>query len=218
MTAVAAALGLLGLMLAWARSAERQLEERIEADMDAALCGEPRALLAALMLPVRGHRLGLELCALARARADVGRLGRGVRVVEASAPGVLESLRAVRDVARTVGAIVPIPAPRPSAWRAWPLRGLAVAAAAVHAGLVSGAERVPVRVWLLARALVLGVRWLGVAARGERPAWARVERAAADLGVVGDQAEDTLARVVRAAAAARALTEASRPRDASAWP
>jgi hypothetical protein len=157
-------------------------------------------------LPIEDQKFALDICARAEQARDVERLKAGVRAVEAFAPSVHEGLASMRDLARAIAAVTPVPAIRPSLWQSARLRALTGAAALLHAVLVSAAERVSLRLWLLGRALSLCVRWLRGAAWSPRgPIWSAVRANVADLRAVGLEAELTYRHVVRCLDAIGAL-------------
>lgn len=210
MTLLLFALVSLGLLLVMARLADDRRTRALERQVSDLLSPEARWTLGRLQLVLSDHQMGVELGDQALRARDRRVLRAAVLAVEAHAPSVRAGLEALATISRTV-AVLAGPRPTPvQAWRGWGPRGLAIAAAALGAVLVSGAERVRLRLWLLGAALQLGVRALQRAAGDVevRGCWAGVEAAVRDLRLVGDEAGATYARVVRALDAVGAFARA----------
>ncbi len=191
------AIALLVLLVLAGRARDRVRSRDLEETWNRVLSPAGHAALDHMVLAVREHRVGVEVLSRAARGHDEARLRRAVSVVEGFAPGLEEGLSAVRNMSLAVGALVPLPPVEPFLWRAWRLRGLSGAAFAAHVVLVAAAERLRLRVWLLGRALGFCVGLLRRSSAGCAE-WTRVEVALHDLAVVGDQAEMTYDRVVRA--------------------
>ncbi len=191
------AFALLVLLLLVARVSDRVRSRALEETWSRVLSPAGHEALDYMVLAVREHRVGVDVLSRAARARDETRLRRAVFVVEGFAPGLEEGLSAVHSMARAVSAIVPLPPVGPLLWRAWRLRSLSSGALVVHVILVAAAERVRLRVWLLGRALGYCLRSLRRSSAGCTE-WKRVEVALHDLSVVGDQAELTYERIVRA--------------------
>jgi hypothetical protein len=192
---------LLGLLIAVARARDRARSKRLASTWAHLLSPAGTEVLDYLVLAIEEHRVGLEVLSRATIARDSARLRTAVEVVEGFAPGLEEGLSAVRQMARVVSVLVPLPAVAPALWKARGLRGAAAAAIVLHAVLVGAAERARLRAWLLARALRICVASLHRssseldAGGGE---WPSVEIALQDLAAVGDETEVTYRRIVRA--------------------
>jgi len=192
---------LLALFLLLARRSEARNEQQSELLYDRLLSSRGQEVLEYLTNAVDEHRAGLEACGVALAVRDVERIKMATEAVELFAPGLTDGLRATRAMLRAISVMVPLPPVAPWVWRAWELRGLSGLTGLVHNLLVSGVERARLRVWLLARALSWSLRRLRTGADAvvlKPAAWRSIEIAVADLATVGDEAELTYGRVVRA--------------------
>ncbi len=194
---VALALALLVLLLVIGRAGERARGRSLEDTWNHILSPAGHEVLDYMVLAVREHRVGVEVLSRAVLGRDEVRLRRAVSVIEGFAPGLEEGLMAVRNMSLAVDVLVPLPPVQPFLWRAWQLRGLSGVTLAAHVVLVAAGERLRLRVWLLGRALgfCLGLLRRSSAGRAE---WKKVEIAFHDLTAVGDEAEVTYDRVVRA--------------------
>jgi hypothetical protein len=191
----------LAVMLGYARVADDRRQREIERTFDRLLSGNGQDALDTMTLALQEHRAGLQACGAALRERDGARMRMACEAVEGFAPGLQDGLRATRNLLRAVSVLVPLPPVAPSAWRAWELRGLAGLVAVAHNLAVTGVERVRLRLWLLGRALVWSLGRLRGGTRRvqvEPAAWTTIEVAVADLGTVGDEAEVTYERVVRA--------------------
>lgn len=203
------AFALLALLLVMTRADDTRRARALEGLWNSVLSDSGRETLDYFLRAIEEHRFGVGLLDRAAVERDERRLRHAVAVVEGFAPGIVEGLSAMRDMSYIIGALAPLPAIRPLAWAAWRLRGLGGLALFAHVLLVTAAERVRLRIWLLGRALGLCLRSLrrGIVAQ---PAarWATVRTALKDLAVVGDEAEVTYRHVVRALDAVGALATA----------
>lgn len=200
----------LPVLLLLARLADERRQRVLERQVSDVLSPEARWTLDRLELVLGDHRMGVELGASALHARDRRILRAAVLAIEAHAPSVRAGFEALSSISRTVAVLVPPPPTPARAWRGWGPRGLAAAAAALGAMLVTGTERVRLRLWLLGRALQLGVRAVrrGVADVEARDRWAQVEAAVHDLHLVGAEAGVTYARVVLALDAVGAFGKA----------
>ncbi len=187
---------LLGLLLI-ARRLERARARGAAVLLNQALSPGAERMLDIFALGVDEQDLGLMVVRKAVAGRDAALLQRAVGYVEAFAPGVREGLLSIRHLSRAVSVIVELPPVPALAWRAWQLRSASAMARVLHHALVSGAERVRLRAWLLGRALAFSLGALRRAARRPSPAWAGVEAAVADLDTVGTESKLTYERVIR---------------------
>lgn len=175
---------------------QRDLEEHVTDVLSPRACGALRRW----ELQLGDLGVGVDLGHLAIQERDRRVLTAAVTAVELSAPTLLEGLRALAIVARTVSVLVAPPPIPPSAWRAAGLRGLAAGVVVLHAIAVSGTERVRLRLWLLGRAFQLAASsFARSAARVDvQPrAWDAAAVALADLGTARTEAGVTYARVLR---------------------
>jgi hypothetical protein len=177
----------------------RQREVRLL--MDGVLTHRGQATVDEIALLVREnkHYLGRhidEADAMRRAgcRAEaIASLYRGTAVIAELAPDFLTALRSLRRLSRCVSAIVVVPPVSVRAFQTARLRGLAGGAVALHYLLLTGRQRVALRLHLVAAAFGLSLGWLRSAAAGwardDRAAqWRRIEDLVADLGTTGDEA------------------------------
>ncbi len=90
----------------------------------------------------------------------IRRLDLACAHIEEAAPYFLKTLRAMRNMARTVAIVAP---PKPlslAAYKLWQTRGLAGLTSLLHWIAVTGRDRIRVRVWFLGRAFRAVVRIL----------------------------------------------------------
>jgi hypothetical protein len=128
----------------------------------------------------------------------------GCEAIEEGAPDFLTVLETLRRLARSVSVIVALPPLRPYAFRAWELRGLVGLGRLVHHVLMTGQERIRLRLRILAYAFGMALRWLRrstdrVVARPEAAAeWKRVDDLVGDLDTTGEETLLTTERIVQA--------------------
>lgn len=186
LVATAIASLVIALALSRARHDARSLSWR------ALLAPEARAALEQLEERCRLEDAMLvhELAAAARIRVDrraqAERMLRAVlQFVEEAQPERLERLHALRDLARMTAAAMVAPALAPRQFRLPELWATTSLGALAHLVLVSPAERLVLRLYVVTIGLQLSLRSMRRAAA--RPAWARFERSLADWCVL-DQA------------------------------
>jgi hypothetical protein len=128
----------------------------------------------------------------------------GCEASEKLAPDLVSALQTMRKLARTVSVIVSLPPLRPYAFRAWQTRGLLGLGAVLHYLLITGQERIRLRLLLLVRVFGMTLRWLRrsterVTARPEDAAeWRRIDDLVSDVATANDEAQLTVQRVVQA--------------------
>lgn len=122
------------------------------------------------------------------------RMALGCEAIEQLAPSFFEGLATLRALMRTVAVVVSIDPVPPSALRRPALRGLAGLGALLHHLLLTGKQRMQLRLSLVATLFRLALRGLkGESAALTRrpthaPTWERIEALVADLGRTGEEA------------------------------
>jgi hypothetical protein len=190
---------LIAVLLTQIVDLRRQGEVR--AIMDGVLTHRGQATLDEIALIVREnkHYLGRHVVAARRLRAQgrqdeaVEHLRLGASAIQELAPGFLDALRTLRGLARCVSAIVVVEPVRASAFRTASLKGLAGVGSVLHYLLLTGRQRVALRLRVVAGAFGLAVRWMcdataRVARRDSDRQWRRVDALVADIGTTGDEA------------------------------
>jgi len=201
MTGLLLAGGLLVLLLLAARARDIERSATVANAWSETLTPNNRELLDRLTLTIGEHRVGVDACRRALGARDAARFRRAVTIVEDFAPGLRSGLEAMRTVGRAASTLVPLPAVRPLAWRAWQLRTLTGLVVVLHAALVAATERMRLRVWLLGRALAFCLRRLRCSSRRvaqDDREWGPVARTIDDLAMVGNEAALTYHHVVHA--------------------
>lgn len=187
-------------------------QDAVQRTMDGVLTRRGRDTLDEISLQVREHRHVLGAYhGRARRLRDEGRYSEaaqrltvGCGAMEELAPDFLTSLSSLRHLARSVSVIVAL-GPVDAGTLATPrLRGLARTGALLHDLLVTGKQRVLLRLRVAGTAFRLALRWLRGASRrlGRRPSdvveWRQVDRLVSDVGTVGDEALVTVRQIVQA--------------------
>lgn len=131
------------------------------------------------------------------------RLRLGCQAIEELAPDFSTALRKLGQLARCVSAIVVVEPVRAYAFRTWRLRGLAGVGAVLHYLLLTGRQRVLLRLGVVASAFRLALRWLRsstsrIERRDSAGEWRRVDALVADLGASGDEALVAARQIVQA--------------------
>ncbi len=187
-------------------------QEVVQRAMDGVLTRRGRDTLEELGLQVREQRHVLSayhgrarrLRAAGHAREAQERMRAGCQAMHELAPEFLSALSALRQLARAVSVIVTVAPLSPSAFETRGLRGIAGAAALLHDLLVTGGQRVRLRLAVAAGTFRVALHWLQGATDGlaPRPAdgalWARLDGLVADIGTAGDAALVAARHVVQA--------------------
>lgn len=209
---VALTVGLLVAVMLDARRADRRKQQGLEAMMAGLVTEKGRGTLdeIALIVGQNKHVLG-RYHTRSREFRDAGSYAEAARwmqygceAIEKLAPDFQSALRSLRRLARSAAVIVALPPVRAYAYRAWELRGLAGLGGVLHTVLVTGQERMRLRLRVLTYAFGLALRWLRrsgdrVAARPETTAeWKRIDDLVFDLAVTGDEALLSAERIVQA--------------------
>jgi hypothetical protein len=177
----------------------RQAEVR--ALMNGVLTHRGQATLDEVALLVREnkHYLGRHVAAAHRLReagqvdAASTRLRQGSAAIQQLAPDFLAALRTLRRLARCVSAIVVVPPIRARAFQTPSLRGLAGLGAVLHYLLLTGRQRVLLRLRTAGGAFRLALHWLHTTVtritRHDRDRhWRRLRALVADIDTTGDEA------------------------------
>jgi hypothetical protein len=128
----------------------------------------------------------------------------GCQAIEELAPDFVSAVGALRRLARTTSVIVALPPFKAYAFRAWELRGVAGLCGVAHHVLVTGQERIRLRLRFLAYAFSMALRWLRrstdrVVLHPEAQAdWRRIDALVSDLATTGDETLVTARRIVQA--------------------
>ncbi len=209
---VAVSIVLLLVAAADARRSERQRQQRLEHDMVGLVTDRGRNTLAEIgqVVAENKHVLG-RYHARSRDFREAGALNdatlwmrNGCEAIEKLAPDFIAALATLRRLARTASIVVPLPPVRAYAFRAWKLRGVAGLAAVAHHLLVTGKDRIRLRVGVLTYIFGMALRWLRrstdrVTANPEaRAEWRRIDGLVADLAATGDETLATAQRIVQA--------------------
>lgn len=213
MSALLLMLAIVALVAISQRSDQRH-QLAVRDAMSGLLTGRGRATVDELALMVREnkqylghfHRMAGEAWKAADYETALQRLRLGCDAIETLAPDFLTALRALRRLTRTVSFIVDVEPARPSAYRVWRLRGLAAVGVMLHHLLVTGRQRVAMRLQFVILTFRLAVRWLRSAttrltphpSRRAATEWRRIDGLVADLGVSGDEAVVVARHVVEA--------------------
>jgi hypothetical protein len=176
-------------------------QAQVRAIMDGVLTHRGQATLDEIALIVREnkHYLGRHVAAARRLRRQgrqdeaVEHLRLGASAIQDLAPGFLDALHKLRGLARCVSAIVVVEPVRASAFRTTSLKGLAGVGSVLHYLLLTGRQRVVLRLRVVAGAFGLAVRWVRaatarIARRDSDRQWRRVDSLVADIGTTGDEA------------------------------
>ncbi len=169
--------------------------------MDGVLTHRGQATLdeIALMVREQKHYLGRHMAeayshrSRGRRTQALASLSLGCEAIEALAPDFLTALCTLRRLSRCVSAVVVIEPVSMGSFRSPSLKGLAGIGSLLHYLLLTGRQRVELRLHIVASAFRLGVRWLRntrdrIATRDRAALWQRVDRLVSDLGASGDAA------------------------------
>jgi hypothetical protein len=209
---VLAAAALLVGVSALARRADARRQRELGQEMDGLVTERGRATLdeIALFIDQNKHVLGRyhtrsrEFREAGAYEDAVKWMGWGCEAIEKLAPDLVSALTTMRKLARTVSVIVSLPPLRPYAFRAWQTRGLIGLGAVLHHLLITGQERIRLRLRLLIRVFGMTLRWLRrstdrVTARPQDAAeWQRIDDLVSDVATANDEAQLTVQRVVQA--------------------
>lgn len=207
-----AAAALLALLAVDVRRKDRRQQQDLERNMAGILSASGRGTLDQIGMLVaenkhvlgRYHERSREFRSSGSMAEAVEWMRYGCDAIEQLAPDFLTAVTSLRRLARGVSAIVALPPLKPYAFRAWELRGLAVLGSVCHALLLTGKERIRLRLGILAHAFGMALRWLRrstdrVSAHPERAAeWQRIDALVHDLAITGDAAVLTAERIVQA--------------------
>ncbi len=212
MTALLVVAAVMLVVIGAIHATDTRRQDTVRRTMDGLLTGRGRATLDELALTIRENRNFMGACfSVARRDRDAGRyqeavrrLGAGCDIIEELAPDFLEALAALRRLARAVIVIASPPPLPPRSFRTRRLVGLATAAVVVHQFLLTGRQKVLLRLRVITATFRLAVRWLRPATRraAVRPehlaAWQQVDALEADLATAGDEALVTARQIVQA--------------------
>jgi hypothetical protein len=189
-----------------------QRQQSVRRQMDGIVTRRGRDTLDELELIVRENRHALE-GSWARARrarehghhADAARrLQLGCEAIEALSPDFLSGLRALRQLARTVSVIVAAEPVSASTFHTRPLRNLAALGGVIHEFLLTGRQKILLRLRLCASAFRVALRHLRAssgrvnASPADEGRWRHAGALVADLGRAGDEAVIAARSIVQA--------------------
>jgi hypothetical protein len=221
---VVAAIALLFALVLDVRRRDRRHQQDLERNMVGILTASGKATLdeIGMLVAENKHVLG-RYHERSRGFREAGSLPDavewmryGCEAIEQLAPDFVTALKTLRRLARGVSVIVDLPPLGPYTFRAWELRGLAGLGGVLHRLLVTGQERLRLRLMILAHAFRMSVRWLRhsadrVSERPERRAeWQRIDALVHDIIAAGDETALAAQRVVQALDAARIKERAER--------
>lgn len=206
---------LLVVLFMAARQADQAKQNNVESMMDRVLSGRAQKALdeiARIMQKnsaVLGHhRLRSQAFRTAgRYQQAAEYMASGCKAIEALAPDYHSAIRTLQNLARSASVIVNPTPLRPHLFRSWELRGVMGLGVVAHHLLVTGQERVRLRLRLLSFAFGMSVRWLQRAAGrvqarpSNEEAWTLLEDCAADIETTGDETVLTATRIIQALAA-----------------
>ncbi len=187
-------------------------QDAVQRAMDGVLTRRGRDTLDELSLLVREHRHVLSayygrVCRLrdeGRHREAVERMTVGCRALEELSPAYLSALHSLRLLARSASVIVTVAPLAPRTFVTPALVGVASVAALLHDLLLTGKQRVLLRLRVVGGVFRLALHWLKRATQllAPRPThvagWMRVDRLVADLGSAGDAALVSARQIVQA--------------------
>ncbi len=176
-------------------------QDEVRLLMDGVLTHRGQATLdeVALLVREQKHYLGRHVAQAHAARhagdhaAAKASLCAGTATVAELAPGFLSALRRLRRLARCVAAIVVVDPISAHAFRTPHLKGVAAAGVLVHYLLLTGRQRVVLRLHVVGAAFRFALRQLSattacLATGCTSTSWRRVDELVADLGSSGDEA------------------------------
>lgn len=177
----------------WGTDVYQELERRVEGESKMAEYAYRRAFAAR---------------AAGSSKEAVRLLEVGFRVVERTSPDMITLLRGIAVVSRMAAAISPLPPLRPGDFRLRHVSGLALLGAFGHRLLVSTAERMRLRAYVLRRGFGVVTRFLlrtterirasSIAGESE---WDRIDAARADLKTLSAESLHTFHALLRSLAA-----------------
>ncbi len=147
------------------------------------------------------------------------RMTIGYRAIAGLAPDFLTAMGTLRRLGRSVSVMVAIDPVRLGVFKTYRLRGLAAATEVAHHALLTGRQRVLLRLRFATQAFKLALRWLGqaVSLTAQRPAntsaWRQVDALVSDLGAASDEALTTARQIVQALDAAELSSHVVRRAD-----
>jgi hypothetical protein len=193
-------------------AADLARQDDVQRAMDGVLTRRGRDTLDELSLQVREHRHVIGAYhARARSLRDEGRhrealerMSVGCRALEELTPDFLTALHSLRHLARSVSVIVAV-APVPAEHFVTPSLGLLVGLGArLHDLLVTGKQRVLLRLSVAGAAFRLALRWLRQSSGGPAPrptdvaGWVQIDGLVSDLGTAGDEALVAAHQIIQA--------------------
>ncbi len=187
-------------------------QDAVQRAMDGVLTRRGRDTLDELSLLVREHRDVLSayhgrvrrLRDEGRHREAVERMTVGCRALEELTPAYLSALQSLRLLARSVSVIVSLGPISPGSFATPALAGLTRAAALLHDLLLTGKQRMLLRLRVAGATFRLALRWLRRSTEWLAPrpthvaGWVCVDNLVADLGSAGDAALVTAHQIVQA--------------------
>lgn len=206
--ALAFALALLGFIVIAVRFRDARNQELVEDAMEAVFGEDGQATFDEIALIVRENKHVLatyhdearELSRTGRAQQAAEWMAHGCEAIEELAPDYFKALQVLTRLTRALSAVIPLAPVRVYAFDAWRLRGLAGGALVLHHVLVTGRERMLLRLRLLGTAFRWALRWLRRSTERlpARPAeWQAIDALVHDLNAMGDETVVTAERVLR---------------------
>ncbi len=194
------------------KRADRRRQEALDQSFDGVLTTRGRSTLDEISMIVSDNNFVIERYhARTREYRDAGSyaeavvsLQHGCEAIEKLAPDLYGALRTLNGLARSLSVIVALPPLRPYAFRAWELRGVVGLSGVLHNLLISGRERIMLRMRVLIYAMRLSVRWFRrstdrlVVNPSAQAEWRRIDDLVADLATAGVESEKTAVQIVRA--------------------
>jgi hypothetical protein len=193
-------------------AADLARQDDVQRAMDGVLTRRGRDTLDELSLQVREHRhvLGAyhaRACVLrdeGRHREALERMTVGCRAIEELTPEFLSALHALRHLARSVSVIVAVDPIEPRRYATPSLGLLAGVGQRLHDLLVTGKQRVLLRLRVAGATFRLALHWLRrvTVELAPRPAdvagWGHLDGLVADLGTAGDEALIAAHQIIQA--------------------
>jgi hypothetical protein len=212
------ALAILGVMILVVHALDLRRQRVIRQNMEELLADDGQAAFDEIALVVRENKHVLasyhdearEFSREGRAEKAVEWMRDGSKAIEELAPSYLAALHTLGLLTRALSAVVPLQPIQAYAFHTWRLRGLAGAGMIAHHLLLTGKERMLLRLRLIGAAFRWGVRWLRrsterAMARPEE--WTRIDALVADIDTTQDESQATAQRVFQTLHALERLRE-----------
>lgn len=201
-------LAVLALMVFGVRFRDLNRQGIVESTMEDLLGPDSQEAFDEIVLMVRENKTALasyhdearEISREGRAQQAAEWMAHGCEAIEELAPSFFAALQTLMRLTRALSAIIPLEPVSAYAFDAWRLRGLAAAGLVLHHILLTGRERMMLRLRVIGTAFRWAVRWLRRSTERlpARPAeWKHIEVLVHDLNTVGDETVVTARRIIQ---------------------